>query len=80
MSPAGDNAYDKYREVLAIDPDSREARAGLEQVAGRYIALSGAALTRGDVAEADALLAKARTAAPRHPDLAAATAAVAQQR
>lgn len=80
MSPPGENAYDKYREVLAIDPDNREAREGIRAVAGRYIALARDALGRGELDEADDLLAKARTAAPHHPDLAAVTAALSERR
>jgi tetratricopeptide (TPR) repeat protein len=33
---AGDNAYESYHQVLALDPDNSEAKAGLAQLAVRY--------------------------------------------
>ncbi len=39
-SPPGNNALERYRQVQAREPDSREARAGIERIAQRYLALA----------------------------------------
>jgi eukaryotic-like serine/threonine-protein kinase len=75
-SPPGENAYDKYREVLSIDPGNAEARAGIQRVGGRYIALARDALAKGDRQHAQDYLEQARKVAPRHPDLAQARSAL----
>jgi serine/threonine-protein kinase len=69
QSPKGDNAYEKYRAVLEIDPGNEAARDGLVAVAGRYLALSRRALSRSDVEQARVYLARAASIAPHHPDL-----------
>jgi tetratricopeptide (TPR) repeat protein len=65
--PKGDNAYEKYQDVLRIDPDNREAKRGLLNVASRYLALSEQALERGDVQKAVSYLSQASSVAPHHP-------------
>jgi len=42
-SPAGANAVEKYREVLALDDGNIEARAGLAAVVDRYVVLASEA-------------------------------------
>jgi tRNA A-37 threonylcarbamoyl transferase component Bud32 len=69
QSPKGDNAYEKYREVLKIDPDNQSARKGLVAVAGRYLGLAGSALSKSDLEQARTYLARASAIAPHHPDL-----------
>ncbi len=69
QSPKGDNAYEKYREVLKIDPDNQAARSGLVAVAGRYLGLVEGALSKSDLEEARTYLARAAAIAPHHPDL-----------
>lgn len=77
VSPPGANAYDKYREVLSLDADNADAKAGIQTVGGRLIAQAQAALGRGSLEEARTLLDQAQRVSPRHPDLAAARSAVA---
>ncbi len=71
MSPANDNAYDRYRRVLSLDPNNEKARAGLRQVAGRYLGLAEDALSKGDPAQARAYLERAKKADPEHPRIGA---------
>ncbi len=79
-APAGDNAYEKFREALSLDAGNREAKSGIQATAARCIALAREALERGDLTAADGYLAQARKVSPRHPDLAAAVAAAATKR
>lgn len=39
-SPPGSNALERYREALAMAPDNRLAREGVERIARRYLALA----------------------------------------
>lgn len=52
QSPKGDNAYEKYRGVLALDPDNKAAERGLATVAARYLQLANGALARGQTERA----------------------------
>ena len=49
-TPAGDNAVERYRAVLELDPGNSTALAGLRKVGERYAALAEAALAKGDAA------------------------------
>ena len=70
MTPAGDNAYDRYRSVLAIDSKNSAARDGLRAIADRYLRMADSALAQGKVDQARDLIAKARKADSSHPGLA----------
>ena len=39
--PADDSAVYRYRQVLKLDPNNREARRGLEIVVEKYLDLAG---------------------------------------
>ena len=67
--PKGDNAYEKYRAVLALDAGNTAARRGLEDVAGRYLQRGERARANGDVEKARTYLARAASIAPGHPRL-----------
>ena len=41
-SPPGNNALERYRQVQQQEPDNREARAGIERIAQRYLMLADA--------------------------------------
>jgi serine/threonine-protein kinase len=69
QSPKGDNAFEKYSEVLRIDPGNREAKQGLLNVATRYLGLSEQALRADDIDKAKTYLSKASAIAPHHPKL-----------
>jgi len=74
MSPAGDNAYDRYRRVLSLDRNNATAKNGLRAVSDRYLNLARASVSGGDIARARDHLANARKADSSHPDLAAVEA------
>jgi serine/threonine-protein kinase PpkA len=79
-SPAGRNAYDKYRQVLEIDPNHPQALDGIQRVSGRYLELASASLKKGKLDAADDFLDKAESISPGHPKLAAVEAAAAKAR
>lgn len=58
-TPAGENATDRYREVLALDPDNAQARAGLDQVGERYVALARGAIKKRTLSKARDYIARA---------------------
>ena len=59
-TPLHDNAYDRYRAVLLLEPANSAARAGLNSVLLAYAELARAALRDGDPDQAGQLLAQAR--------------------
>jgi len=72
MSPANDNAYDRYRRVLALDPTNPKAKDGLRAVADRYLNLTSSAAGKGNLEEAQTFLARAKKADSTHPGIASA--------
>lgn len=61
MLPAGDNAYDRYRQVLDFDPENEVARRGIRDIALRYVQLAGNAMEIGQFDDAAGLLRRAAT-------------------
>jgi serine/threonine protein kinase len=59
--PPGNNAQEKYRAVLALEPGHPAARQGLENIAREYVELGRRALARGRLRAATDYLAKAET-------------------
>ncbi len=59
-SPAHDNAADRYRAVLKLDPQNPQARTGLQLVVMRYVDLARQALAKSRAEQADYFLARAR--------------------
>jgi tRNA A-37 threonylcarbamoyl transferase component Bud32 len=78
MSPASDNAYDRYRRVLALDGANETAKKGLYVIADRYVGFTDAALAKGDVAAATGYLDRARAADATHPGISAAQSRLAR--
>jgi serine/threonine protein kinase len=78
--PKGSSAYDKYRAVLAIDPNHQQALEGVQKIAGRYLQLAASEVQKRNFTKADEYLARAESIAPRHPGLAAARASARQAR
>lgn len=72
MSPVDDNAYDRYRRVLALDSRNQKAKDGLREVASRYLSLTDAAVAKGDLTQAATYLDRARKADPTHPGISSA--------
>ena len=50
--PEGDNAYDYYHQVLAIDPGNAAANAGMDDIAARYTRMAQSGLDDGNTARA----------------------------
>jgi hypothetical protein len=77
-SPSGDNAYQKFKAVLALDAGNQAAKEGLAKVGSRYLEFASASIASGEVERAEELLARAREVAPRHPRLEATRTALDQ--
>ena len=62
MTPAGDNAYDRYRSVLRLEPGNATAKSGLREIASRYVQRANEAIDKADMATARDHLRHARQA------------------
>lgn len=60
LTPVGDNAHDRYRAALLLDPHNTRAVSGLQSIVIRYLDLSRMAATRGALAQAETFLERAR--------------------
>ena len=67
--PVGDNAYDYYQQVLALEPEHREARSGLAAIARRYTEMAETLLDAGKLSQARKLIRRGLSVVPRHPGL-----------
>jgi hypothetical protein len=56
LNPINDNAHDRYRSVLLLDPDNERAKLGLQSIALHYVELARAAATRGDLSGAQSMI------------------------
>jgi hypothetical protein len=74
MSPAGDNAYDRYIEVLQLDPGNEVAMQGIRDIIQRYIDLADGATALGKFSDAEGLLGRAASLDSGYEGLAAARA------
>ena len=72
MSPSDNNAYDRYQQVLRLDPGNEVAAAGIQDIVVRYIALADAAMAQAKIGDAESLLERAASLNPERPELAAA--------
>ncbi|MBW1713922.1 MAG: SUMF1/EgtB/PvdO family nonheme iron enzyme [Deltaproteobacteria bacterium] len=63
-SPAKNNAWDKYRQVLALDFENQEAKQGLSRIVDVYITLAQKAVDRGEPDKAVRALDKADKVIP----------------
>ncbi len=64
LSPGGDNALERYRAVLAEDPNHDAARLALRELANQVETTAQAAWAAGDLERAHALLVRARAEFP----------------
>lgn len=62
MTPAGDNAYATYQQILKIDPNNAGAQRGLTNIASRYVAMADRAIDGGDLDRARTYVDRARKA------------------
>ena len=58
--PAGDNALEKYRAALLLDPDNEQALQGLDNIVASYRTLVDIALAKNDFDEAARLIDRAK--------------------
>jgi len=70
MSPKNDNAFDRYQFVLGLDPRNAPAKAGLRDIASRYIAMAERSIDKGDFDQAQTFADRARMADASFPGLA----------
>jgi hypothetical protein len=68
-TPQGDNAAETYRQVLAIEPASATAKAGLAKIADRYAMLARFRLGRGELKEAGDMISRGLMIGPTHAQL-----------
>lgn len=59
MTPLGNNAYDRYRAVLLMEPNNLRARSGLQAISLRYLELARSATQKGRLPQAQAMLERA---------------------
>ena len=69
MTPAGDNAYDRYRSVLRLEPGNATAKSGLREIASRYVQRANEAIDKADMATARDHLRHARQADSGNPGI-----------
>ncbi|NIB39040.1 N-acetylglucosaminyltransferase [Pseudomaricurvus alkylphenolicus] len=60
MTPANNNAYDRYQAVLLLQPNHPQARSGLQQILIRYLQLARASLGRSQLKQAEIYADRAR--------------------
>ncbi len=80
MSPTGQNAYEKYRAVLNIEPGNTAARQGLTALAARYVALAYKEMDAQRFERAATYINTAAPAAPDEPGVAQARRDLAMRR
>ncbi|WP_101758302.1 serine/threonine-protein kinase [Oceanicoccus sp. KOV_DT_Chl] len=68
-SPIGDNAYDRYQSVLALDPENADALSGISTIAASFLKQSIAEAANNNFSRARALVAAAIQIDSQHPDL-----------
>ncbi len=67
--PAGDNAYDTFMRVLALDPGNAEAEAGLDAIAERYLNIATASKERFNFSHALKMANRGLQVRPDNPAL-----------
>jgi serine/threonine protein kinase len=77
-TPAGTNAHERYRRVLALEADNADARLGLERIAEKYIELAALARDRDDAPGAMRFLDRALDVLPGHAGALSARAELAE--
>jgi serine/threonine protein kinase len=55
-TPTGQNAFERYQQVLTLEPDNEDARRGLEVIVIRYVTLANTAMSNGELEKAERYL------------------------
>jgi len=56
LNPIADNAHDRYRSVLLMEPENERAKLGLQTIALRFVDLAQTAAKRGNLSEANTMI------------------------
>ena len=56
LNPIADNAHDRYRSVLLMDPENERAKLGLQAIALRFVDQAQTAAKRGNLSEANTMI------------------------
>jgi hypothetical protein len=64
MLPPGDNAYDRYMEVLSFVPDNQVALQGIQDIVDRYVTMANQAIQIGQFDNAEEYLNRAASISP----------------
>ncbi|RRJ83636.1 tetratricopeptide repeat protein [Aestuariirhabdus litorea] len=76
-TPEGDNALNRYQDVLRLQPGNLEAQQGLQRIVDSYLGWARSAMGRGDLAKAQVYLDRARLVSPNSPKVIEAQARLA---
>lgn len=79
-TPAGNNAFDKYQQVLEVDPGNRKAQEGLQKILDIYLIIARNSLSKGKLDHAETMLARAEKINPDSSQLAQARHEIESQR
>lgn len=79
-TPADNNAHDKFRQVLSIEPGNVEAQRGLEAIYKRYLQLAQSAIQDNEFDRAGTMLDRAAAVMPDGPGLMRARVTLEQRR
>jgi len=63
-SPAGNNAFEKYQNVLALDPANKTAQSGIAKIKNKYISLARSEINNGNLEKAHEQLMSAKRISP----------------
>jgi serine/threonine protein kinase len=75
-TPKDNNAYDKFMQVLELDPQNETAQRGIETISDKYISLAYGAINSHDNERARFYIRKAKEIWPESPKIAQANAAL----
>ena len=68
-SPEGNNALEKYHQVLDRNPDNEAAQTGIKNVADKYLQLAGRSLRKMELPQASTYVDKAESLYSAHPQI-----------
>jgi serine/threonine protein kinase len=77
-SPAGDNAQEKYKRILEMEPGNVNALKGLDNIVSEYIRLMDKALVNNNIPLAEKYIYKGKRVNSSHSELPAAESRLAQ--
>jgi len=69
-TPIHDNAFDRYKAVLLLQPGNQQAESGLQEIFARYSSKIRGDIVQGDLGNAEELLERARMVDANNPQIA----------